>query len=218
MASKGRDMFHENKKQETTENGPGKIYADINIKSLLTTKRVTKHPVCMTVYGVKPPCLDNQYYHDQLDDYLIPDDHHHNHNHHIQPTAVPSPTLVQETRILGQVEDSEGSFNGHRDQRYLVSHPAPPPPKQGILEVAQDNGKVGSARIIQGFLGTVTESATRTLWVTKVEKYMDYRVTATLVAKNCVPAPNPVLPFCNAQTPVYLSSETFSHLHDHEKS
>jgi hypothetical protein len=45
-----------------------------------------------------------------------------------------------------------------------------------------------------------THTATHTLWVTKVQKVTDYRVTATLEAKNCVPS-DLKLPFCQAPPP-----------------
>lgn len=41
----------------------------------------------------------------------------------------------------------------------------------------------------------VTHYKTKTLWVTKVEKVLDTRVTATLIAKNCIPT-NSHIPYC----------------------
>jgi hypothetical protein len=45
-----------------------------------------------------------------------------------------------------------------------------------------------------------THYATQTLWVTRVLKVTDYRVTATLEAKNCVPVDLKV-PFCQTPPP-----------------
>jgi hypothetical protein len=45
-----------------------------------------------------------------------------------------------------------------------------------------------------------THIATHTVWVTKLQKVMDYRVTATLEAKNCVPS-DLKIPFCQGPLP-----------------
>jgi hypothetical protein len=45
-----------------------------------------------------------------------------------------------------------------------------------------------------------THIATQTVWVTKVQKVMDYRVTATLEARNCVPS-DLKIPFCRGPPP-----------------
>lgn len=44
-------------------------------------------------------------------------------------------------------------------------------------------------RLVEGLFQRqpVTHYTTKTLWVTKVEKYIDHKVTATLEVKNCVP-------------------------------
>ncbi|KDR14247.1 mucin-2-like isoform X2 [Zootermopsis nevadensis] len=164
------------------------------------TRRITRHPVCMTVYGVKPPCL--------------PVDLHSGHNAahepdcwkrdsppeeeslwgddlqeglYIEPTSVlriPSATAVP---AVPQKEEDTPELEPSHKARYLEFRretPAPP------TTASADN-----ARLLN--LSPETHTATRTLWVTKVQKVTDYRVTATLEAKNCVPS-DLKLPFCQA--------------------
>lgn len=87
----------------------------------------------------------------------------------------------------GQTPELESS----REGRYLEFRrqtPAPP------ATTTSDD----TARLLN--LPPETHYATQTLWVTRVLKVTDYRVTATLEAKNCVPVDLKV-PFCQASPP-----------------
>ncbi|XP_039301444.1 uncharacterized protein LOC111056733, partial [Nilaparvata lugens] len=188
------------------------------------TSRVTKHPVCIEVEGVKPPCLS------------APTKYHHGYNYHdqghghghrsgsqhqytqeednfreggqellINPSATAAVQLSEPTRILGGVTqsapspseytdvDSESDY-GSRSGRYLQLHSATPTAPLAsdadIRDAPDDSQGQGQGRIIEQLLNRQPEVhyATKTLWVTKVEKFIDYRVTATLEVKNCVPS------------------------------
>ncbi|RZF48045.1 hypothetical protein LSTR_LSTR002111 [Laodelphax striatellus] len=174
------------------------------------TSRVTKHPVCIEVQGVKPPCL------------AAPTKYQHGYNYHdshrsqqqyaeeggyfreggqelpINPTAAVH--NIEPTRILGGVSESApapseytGEFEDEsydsRSGRYLQLHSATPTaPLRSDADVQE--APEGEGRIIEQLLNRQPEVhyATKTLWVTKVEKFIDYRVTATLEVKNCVPS------------------------------
>jgi hypothetical protein len=101
------------------------------------------------------------------------------------PPATAVPTVPQTEEESLELEPS-------REARYLEFRretPAPP-----TTSTSADS----NARLLN--LPRETHTATRTLWVTKVQKVTDYRVTATLEAKNCVPNDLKV-PFCQAPPP-----------------
>jgi hypothetical protein len=99
------------------------------------------------------------------------------------------PTTSQLTAPLkaGQTPELESS----REGRYLEFRRQTPTPP---ATTASDD----TARLLN--LPPETHYATQTLWVTRVLKVTDYRVTATLEAKNCVPVDLKV-PFCQASPP-----------------
>ena len=112
------------------------------------------------------------------------------------------PTTSQMTtpQKAGQTPELESS----REGRYLEFRrqtPAPP------ATTTSDD----TARLLN--LPPETQYATQTLWVTRVQKVTDYRVTATLEAKNCVPV-DLKLPFCQASpppNPPYFATATSPH-------
>jgi hypothetical protein len=99
----------------------------------------------------------------------------------------PATSELTAPQKAGQTPELESS----REDRYLEFRrqtPAPP------ATTTSDD----TARLLN--LPPETHYATQTLWVTRVLKVTDYRVTATLEAKNCVPVDLKV-PFCQASQP-----------------
>lgn len=95
------------------------------------------------------------------------------------PSATALPTVPQKE---GDTLELEPSLKA----RYLeFRRETPVPPTTATAD---------NARLLLN-LSPETHIATKTLWVTKVQKVTDYRVTATLEAKNCVPS-NLKIPLC----------------------
>ncbi|XP_073974416.1 uncharacterized protein isoform X2 [Rhodnius prolixus] len=167
-----------------------------------TTKKVTRHPICVTAYGPKPPCLEAAH-HEALNELENNMDEMYIHEKalFIEPTKISELPSVRSTASLEGTADSlpyedaaavEPSHEGRkRDGRYLVSHP------KFRFETPQNQD---SEKKVAGFLKS-THYVTKTLYVTKIEKTLDHRVTATLVAKNCLPT-EPRIPFCDPLHPV----------------
>jgi len=99
----------------------------------------------------------------------------------------PSTSQLTAPQKEGQTPELESS----REGRYLEFRRQTPVPPATITP---DD----TARLLN--LPPETHYATQTLWVTRVLKVTDYRVTATLEAKNCVPVDLRV-PFCQAYPP-----------------
>jgi hypothetical protein len=100
------------------------------------------------------------------------------------PPATTVPTVPQEDEDTVELEPS-------REGRYLEF-------RRNTPVVPATNSADTNARLLN--LAPQTHIATQTLWVTKVQKVMDYRVTATLEAKNCVPS-DLKIPFCRGPPP-----------------
>ncbi|XP_014246242.1 uncharacterized protein LOC106664738 [Cimex lectularius] len=177
------------------------------------TKRVTRHPICVTAYGIQPPCLGESYEREVLDDFEENMDQLR--KHQITPTPVPS-IHVPATRVLGSITESEVTMEeakevpkneetNHRQGRYIVRHPIP----MMAMEVRSepDYRLVDSEKekLLKGLL-KATHHITQTIWVTKIEKIYDHAVTATLVAKNCFPT-DPKIPLCG---PIHTEPNRFS--------
>lgn len=101
------------------------------------------------------------------------------------PPATSQPTAPQEAQDTPEVEPS-------REGRYLeFGRDTPTPP---TTTSSDDAGRLLNRP-------PETHFATQTLWVTRVLQVTDYRVTATLEAKNCVPIDLKV-PFCPQRPPL----------------
>jgi hypothetical protein len=107
------------------------------------------------------------------------------------PSATTVTTLPHEGEDTVELEPS-------REDRYLeFRRKTPEAPTTDSADI--------NARLLN--LRPQTHIATHTVWVTKVQKVMDYRVTATLEAKNCVPS-DLKIPFCQGppshKPPIYV--------------
>jgi hypothetical protein len=100
------------------------------------------------------------------------------------PPATSQLTVPQESEDVPELEPS-------REGRYLEFRRETPTPP---ATTSSDN----TARLLN--LPPETHFVTQTLRVTRVLKVTDYRVTATLEAKNCVPVDLKV-PFCQTSPP-----------------
>ncbi|PNF42703.1 hypothetical protein B7P43_G14172 [Cryptotermes secundus] len=183
------------------------LYAEV-------TKRITRHPVCMTVYGVKPPCLPADLHighsvaggpdcwkrNESPEEASLWEDDQQE-GLYIEPTSVlripaatTGPTLPQGGEDTVELEPS-------REDRYLEFRRKTP--EVPTTDSADNNGRLLHLR-------PQTHIATHTVWVTKVQKVTDYRVTATLEAKNCVPS-DLKIPFCQRQPsqkpPIYVPTK-----------
>ncbi|KAK9500994.1 hypothetical protein O3M35_002136 [Rhynocoris fuscipes] len=163
------------------------------------TKRVTRHPICVTAYLPKPPCLNN-YYYDELRD--VENDYEESYVQEepklaIEPTRVVELPTVRGAELISSsdeetvavtddLEQKSEDYN-KRNARYLVPHP---PLNFETDDEVEENGRI----IKKDFLKN-THYVTKSIIVTKVEKTFDHRVTATLVAKNCIPSA-PRFPHC----------------------
>ncbi|PSN41034.1 hypothetical protein C0J52_17733 [Blattella germanica] len=169
------------------------LYAEV-------TKLVTRHPVCMTVYGVKPPCLPVElhaghqhgpdcYKREEIDYETGLDE-----GLYIEPTA--SLNLIPTTYVQHDVDSpnlEEGDpldLEPSREGRYLEFHRHTPTTSASAEEVLEETDRLIKIHPPK------THTITQTLWVTKVQKVIDHRITATLEAKNCVPV-DPKIPFCH---------------------
>lgn len=99
----------------------------------------------------------------------------------------PSTSQLTAPQKAGETPELESSREG-RYVEFRRQTPVPP------ATITTDD----TARLLN--LPPETHYATQTLWVTRVLKVTDYRVTATLEAKNCVPVDLKV-PFCQASPP-----------------
>jgi hypothetical protein len=100
------------------------------------------------------------------------------------PSATAISTVPQEGEDTVELESSrEGRYLEFRRNTPVVPAPSSADTNARLLNLAPE-----------------THIATQTLWVTKVQKVMDYRVTATLEAKNCVPS-DLKIPFCRRPPP-----------------
>jgi hypothetical protein len=103
----------------------------------------------------------------------------------------PTTSQITAPQKVGETPELESS----REGRYLeFRRQTPAPPATTTTTTTSDD----TARLLN--LPPETQYATQTLWVTRVQKVTDYRVTATLEAKNCVPVDLKV-PFCQASPP-----------------
>jgi hypothetical protein len=100
----------------------------------------------------------------------------------------PATSQLTAPQKAGEAPELESS----REGRYLEFRRQTPTPP--ATTATSDD----AARLMN--LPPETHYATQTLWVTRVLKVTDYRVTATLEAKNCVPVDLKV-PFCQASPP-----------------
>lgn len=123
-----------------------------------------------------------------------------------------SPIIFRPTRILGGVSISEGtpgavesvenakdvSAPEAREGRYVEITPLINTPEEVEIKDEPEEPSYSPISMVQNLLhrSPVTHYKTKTLWVTKVEKVLDTRVTATLLAKNCVPT-NSHIPLCS---------------------
>nr|CAD7256646.1 unnamed protein product [Timema shepardi] len=195
------------------------------------TKQLTRHPVCVTVYGVKPPCLPYLESHhgphwragvaedgddDGLDEPGL----------YIQPTAALRIPPASAASDLYQMDlEFSTDIDSSRQGKYLEFKAATPAPslqlEASISSEPSDDSLAEHPRLVQHLLHHKPETKviTKTLWVTKVEKVIDHRVTATLVAQNCVPT-DAKIPFCGeSHPPVYHGESHYEHHHedhDHE--
>ncbi|KAJ8878076.1 hypothetical protein PR048_022540 [Dryococelus australis] len=149
--------------------------------SVFVTRRQTRHPVCVTVQGALSACLPNV---DQDLGQRPP-------GIYIQPSA---PLRILPTAKALKEEGTPELEGSYRHPRYLhfgmftpptTGTPSPAISTEPLAE--QDNG-TGHYQP-QQVLSTVT------LTITRVEDVVDFRVTAILEAKNCVPV-GARIPFC----------------------
>lgn len=144
------------------------------------TKRVTTHPVCMTVNGEKPQCILKSA--GKSDDGL----------YIMETTAIPD--LSDFSAVKDSQDDSEILS---RSARYL-SFDEPTPEigevKSAIVddEIEDENDETGRF-IFHKHSKKVT--VTKTLYVTKVQKVTNYGITATLSVSNCIPI-DVNIPYC----------------------
>lgn len=103
-------------------------------------------------------------------------------------------------------EDEEG-----RSGRYLeVGIPTPSVSLKSTGEI--DEEPESKSRFVDELFhkAPLKHYTTKTLWVTKVEKLIDYRVTATLEAKNCIPV-DLQIPLCSSPHKVYAPGYSPNH-------
>ncbi|KAG8294561.1 hypothetical protein J6590_041372 [Homalodisca vitripennis] len=106
-------------------------------------------------------------------------------------------------KVVEPIESSEGAAEARaeessRDARYMKLTPAiSSDDKVEIKDEPSDHGSLSPLNVVHNLIhgSPVTHYKTKTLWVTKVEKVFDTRVTATLLAQNCVPT-NSHIPLC----------------------
>jgi hypothetical protein len=110
------------------------------------------------------------------------------------PSATTVPTMPQGGEDTVELEPSH-------EGRYLEFNRKTP--EAPITDSADINARLLNLR-------PQTHIATHTVWVTKVQKVMDYRVTAILEAKNCVPS-DLKIPFCQGspsqKPPLYVPTK-----------
>ncbi|XP_069674378.1 proteoglycan 4-like [Periplaneta americana] len=170
------------------------LYAEV-------TKEITRHPVCMTVYGVKPPCLPAELHagghgphcwkRDNEDLAVLWNDEQ-GEGLYIEPTAAVKIPSVSATAELQEPKNLK--LESSREGRYIEFRKETPKIQAATTNVDYES----TARLLN--LYPETQTTTKTLWVTRVQKVTDYRVTATLEAKNCVPT-DLKIPFCQAPPP-----------------
>lgn len=164
------------------------------------TKRVTQNPICVTAYGNQPPCakfgLHNQQPQNVNHGHYPKSESEDLHNFEteeelfIEPTAV---ARMPESTALWNVEDMIEDYmepSDSREGKYLEFRRTPivSTPLESIDTDPNVNDDMQYPRLIDQFMGLgKKQTVTKTLFVTKVQRIVDNRVTATLVAENCLP-------------------------------
>lgn len=176
------------------------------------TKRLTRHPVCIASKIGVPHCdsyHENEHHHSpnkvtykENDDNKteeIPKENGEelwvgdfkNDGIYIEPSASMKMSSDLATK-LPEIIDGEGSEA--RSGRYLQfarETPAVPDVKSTIEDGEIDTFYESDETDEEGkylFKKAETKVVTKTLWVTRVQKVTDYKVTATLVPENCIPS------------------------------
>ena len=194
------------------------------------TRRQTVHPVCYTAYAVKAPCLpyrrkDQEKNEDSPASYL--ELHTVNHVHEsydiygdedviseqtIRPTSAVrvAPTSLYAPAPPVEIEDSRSGkylkFGGDKIDKVKESEVKDEVRLEG--SESERSETTTSAPSPSRFPFGVrprqtTEYVTKTVLITKLEKFTDHRVTATMVAHNCLPV-DPSIPRCRGfVNPIY---------------
>lgn len=186
------------------DHDPKKVDIVKKTKVIEVTRRLVVNPVCMTVNGKKPDCSPNAGLKSNDDEGLF----------YIESTVAPKIGDF----ILND-EDEEDQIAMSRSARYLSFDSTPEIAEvkssidDGIIEeLSEDDEEVSVDEMGRFIFHKHPKKATsiHTVYVTRVQKVVDHKVTATLSVSNCVPA-NADIPLCpkkpEIQKPIALWKE-----------
>lgn len=170
---------------QKSEEDPKKVHIVKKTKVVEVTKRVVVNPVCMTVHGKKPECSPHIGPKSNEDEGLF----------YVESTVAPK----MGDFILS--EEDEDQIAMSRSARYLSFGSATPEIaevkssiEEGEIEELSEEEEEEEVsvdemgRFIFHKKKPKKVTSIHTIFVTKVQKVTDYKVTATLSAENCVPA------------------------------
>lgn len=168
------------------------------------TKRITRNPVCITAYPGKVPCgqvaahngpHNNDYYghypksennNEEREESFESEEE----SVYIEPTAALRMPEATALWYGDDIVDEDMEPSELRQGKYLEFRRTPivDTPVELIDTEAVDDEEVEYPRFIDQLMGRgKKQTVTKTLFVTKVQNVIDNRVTATLIAENCIP-------------------------------
>ncbi|KAL0280293.1 UNVERIFIED_CONTAM: hypothetical protein PYX00_001632 [Menopon gallinae] len=154
---------------------PGKIKAT-KTEYIEVTRRQTVHPVCYTMYENKAPCLPYRSNDEEEPDMDMDVQHQITYSDDVRKEEHPVSEMANYMKPVKEVLD------GERNGKYLQFG------KRKVKE-PEIEGSEGHPRQSAEYVSTTT------VLLTKLEKYTDHRVTATMIAQNCLPV-DPAIPRC----------------------